>query len=146
MLYTILPLQLKYRSRFFHSIPRKIPTGGNNKVYGIFPIFAGNLPHIYFLPPRHLPFNYEKVKFIRCIFIHCLFIRCLFIRCLFIRCLFIRCLFIRCLVIRSTRLTRQSAVLHESVMPFFNPQLMQITQFADSYVGLYQCPSQKSSS
>ena len=57
-----LPLQLKYRSRFFHSIPRKIPTGGNNKVYGIFPIFAGNLPHIYFLPPRHLPFNYEKVK------------------------------------------------------------------------------------
>ena len=36
----------------------------------------------------------------------------------FIRCLFTRCLFIRCLFIRSTRLTRQSAVLHASVMPF----------------------------
>ena len=60
-----------------------------------------------------------RCLFIRCLFIRCLFIRCLFIRCLFIRCLFIRCLFIRCLFIRSIRLTRQSAVLHASVMPFY---------------------------
>ena len=45
-------------------IPKKIPKGGKLPLsksvwhFSCMAIFAGNLPH--FLPPRHLPYNYEK--------------------------------------------------------------------------------------
>ena len=36
----------------------------SQQVYGIFSIWQNfqEICHMYFLPPRHLPFNYEKVK------------------------------------------------------------------------------------
>ena len=46
-------------------IPRKIPLWENcQKVCGIFPIwqFLQEICHMYLLQPRHLLFNYEKVK------------------------------------------------------------------------------------